>query len=165
MIYFFDTSALQHRYIDGSKSRGIRWTISSARNEVYIADLSILEIASAIAKHCRTERLSVARYERIDRAFWQDIRQGKVLVRKTTQRDYLRARHLIRYAGVEKKKHIGSSDALIAASCLAFALESNSSVKFCLEDWTLFHIIRDISAFSRVLDFRFIGVDKSKANP
>ena len=29
MIYFFDTSALQYRYIDGARARGIRRIISS----------------------------------------------------------------------------------------------------------------------------------------
>lgn len=162
MIYFFDTSALQHRYIDGPKSRGIRRTITDARNRCYILDLTILEIASAFGRHCRRNRLSVETYARLDQTFWKDIYFDKLRVRNATQRDFLRARHLLRYAGVEKGKKIKSADALIAASCLEFALETRADVTFCLEDWPLFHVIREVNAYNGVLNFRFIGVDKSR---
>lgn len=161
MVYFFDTSALQHRYIDGPKSRGIRRTITDARNRCYISDLTILEIASAFGTHCRRNKLSVTTYAKLDQTFWKDIYQDKLLVRNATQRDFLRARQLLRYAGVEKGKNIKSADALIAASCLEFALETRADVTFCLEDWPLYHVIRGVNAYNRVLDFRFIGVDKS----
>ncbi len=161
MIYFLDTSALQHRYINGPKARGIRWIISSRRNHCYIADLSILEIASALALHCRRNSLSLRHYSRLDRAFWRDIYDGRIRVRDTRQRDYLRARDLLRYAGVEKRKNIKSGDALIAASCLEFALSGHDPVTFCLEDWPLFHVLREVSAYKKALRFHYIGVDKS----
>ena len=162
MIYFFDTSALQHRYLDGPKARGVRWIISSKRNPCYIADLSILEISSALARHCRRNSLSPIDYRRLDQEFWRDVYEGRILIRNTGQREYLRARNLLRYAGVEKKKNIGSADALIAASCLEFALANDEPVTFCLEDWPLYHVLRDVSAYKRVLRFHFIGTDKSK---
>ena len=83
------------------------------------------------------------------------------MVRNATLRDYLRARHLLKYAGVKRARNIASGDALIAASCLEFALEKKVRVKFCLEDWTLYSVIRDISAYNKVLDFKYIGVDKN----
>jgi predicted nucleic acid-binding protein len=162
MIYFFDTSALQHRYLNGPKSRGIRWIISNRRNSCYIADLSVLEISSALALHCRRNSLPLRRYIHLDQAFWRDISNGRLVIRDTGQRDYLRARDLLRYAGVERKRHIKSADALIAASCLEFALGQSDPVTFCLEDWPLFHVLRDVSAYARVLRFHFIGIDKSK---
>src|SRR5882672_5798668 len=102
MIYFFDTSALQYRYVDGSNSRGVRWIISAKRNQCYIADLSILEISSALAKHCRTNALLLQDYERLDQRFWRDVCEGRILIRETGKREYVRARNLLRYAGVEK---------------------------------------------------------------
>lgn len=162
MVYFFDTSALQHRYLDGPKARGTRRIISSARNRCYIADISILEISSTIAKHCRKNKLSLKEYRRLDQAFWRDVDGGRVLIRGTRQREYLRARDLLRYAGVEKAKNIKSADALIAACALELALEDDERVTFCLEDWPLFHVIRDVSAYKKVLRFHFIGVDKAR---
>ena len=162
MIYFFDTSALQHRYLDGPKARGVRRIISSSKNRCYIADLSILEVSSTLAKHCRKNKLSLKQYGRLDQAFWRDVNEGRILVRDTKQREYLRARDLLRYAGVEKGKNVASADALIAASALEFALEQDEPVTFCLEDWPLFHVIRDVSAYKKVLRFHFIGTDKSR---
>jgi predicted nucleic acid-binding protein len=161
MIYFFDTSALQHRYVDGPKARGIRRIISNPRNHCYVADLSILEISSALARHCRKNSLTLTHYTRLDQTFWRDINEGRILIRDTGQREYLRARDLLRYAGVEKRKNITSADALIAASCLEFALAGKEQVTFCLEDWPLFHVLREVSAYRKVLRFHFIGVDKS----
>jgi predicted nucleic acid-binding protein len=161
MIYFFDTSALQHRYLDGPKSRGIRRIISNSKNRCYIADLSILEIASTLAKHCRKNKLSLKHHGHLDQAFWRDVHEGRLLIRDTGQREYLRARDLLRYAGVEKAKNIASADALIAASSLEFALEEDEPVTFCLEDWKLFHVIRDVSAYKKVLRFHFIGTARA----
>jgi predicted nucleic acid-binding protein len=161
MVYFFDTSALQHRYIDGPKARGIRRSITESRNTCYISDFTVLEIASALGTHCRKNRLPVTAFQRLDQAFWKDIAAGKLRVRNATQRDFLRARQLLRYAGVEKKRNIKSADALIAASCLEFALETRQDVTFCLEDWTLYDVVRNITAYRKVLNFRYIGVDKS----
>lgn len=165
MVYFFDTSALQHRYVDGTKARRIRQIITDARNSCYICDLTILEIASALAAHCRRNNLRVTSYQKLDQGFWRDIYHEKLLVRNATQRDFLRARLLLRYAGVEKNKNIKSADALIAACCLEFALETKRDVTFCLEDWTLYHIIGDIKAYKQVLRFKYIGVDKTLATP
>ena len=161
MIYFFDTSALQHRYIDGPKARGVRRIISGSRNHCYIAELSILEISSALARHCRKNALSPEEYARLDQRFWRDVFEKRLLVYTAAKRVYLRARDLLRYAGVDKRRNISSADALVAASCLEFALQEKQDVTFCLEDWGLFSVIRDISAYSKVLRFHYIGVDKS----
>ena len=165
MIYFFDSSALQHRYIDGPKARGIRRIISSENNRCYIADLSIVEVASTLAKHCRKRKLDLRRYRQLDQAFWRDVNDGRLQIRDTRQREYLRARDLIRYAGVEKERSIGSHDALVAACCLECALENDERVTLCVEDWTLYDIIRNVSAYEKVLRFHFIGTDKSKPKP
>lgn len=160
MKYFFDTSALQHRYLDGSKSRAIRQIISDKRNECFIAELTILEIASALALHCRRNHLPLKRFNGLDQMFWRDIFEEKLRVYEPSRREFLRARQLLRHAGVEKRKKISSSDALVAACGLEVALATKDRVTFCLEDWTLFQMIREISAYRSVLKFKFIGVDK-----
>jgi predicted nucleic acid-binding protein len=157
MLYFFDTSALQHRYIDSGKSRGIRKTITDRRNQCYVASPTVIEIASTFARHCRSNSLSRANYRRLDFRFWRDVRTSTIQIRESKQRDFERALHLIAYAGVDLKRRITSFDALIAATCLDFALERSSRVTFCVEDWNLFDVIRKVSAYNSVLAFRFIG--------
>lgn len=157
MIYFFDTSALQYRYINGAKSRGIRKTISDKRNSCFISTLTILEIAGAFAKYCRKNSLTKLEYRKLDKLFWADVEIGSLQVIEPRQQEYLKALHLIEHAGVVKKRNLSSSDALIAATCLGLALDKESAVKFCLEDWTLYDSVRQLPAYSSVMDFRFIG--------
>ena len=160
-VYFFDTSALQHRYFDSQKSRSIRRIISDRRNTCYILDLTIVEIASAMAKKCRSNKLDNKAYDTIILKFWADVSSdGPLHVLNSGQREILRATHLIRYAGVFRRRNISSYDALIAVSCLEFALENRTRVTFCLEDWSLYDIISQIEAFKQVLKFRFIGTNK-----
>jgi hypothetical protein len=160
MNYFFDTSALQHRYIDGPKARGVRRLISDRRNTCFIAELSILEISSALARHCRKNGLTPREYQKRDQAFWKDIHEKRIHVYPVGKREYVRARDLLRYAGVDKARNIKSADALIATSCHEFALNASDRVTFCLEDWKLFDVLRDLSSYKSVLRFHSIGVDK-----
>ena len=160
MLYFFDTSALQHRYIDSGKSRGIRKTISDRRNECYVASPTILEIASTFARHCRSNALSRTDFQRLDLKFWRDIRSSLIRIREPRQRDFERALHLMAYAGVDLRRKITTFDALIAATSLDLALEHATRVTLWLEDWTLYDVIRRISAYNAALRFRFIGTPR-----
>ena|SRR6266851_5152066 len=160
MLYFFDTSALQHRYIDSDKSRGIRKTITDRRNQCFVASATVLEIASTFARHCRSKRLSRTDYRRLDFRFWNDVRNSTIRIRESRQRDFERGLHLIAYAGVDLKRNITSFDALIAATCLDLALERSTRVTFCLEDWSLYDVIRRVSAYNSALAFRFIGTPR-----
>lgn len=164
MHYFFDTSALQHRYVDSPKSRSIRKIISDKRNRCYISELTILEISSALALRCRKAKLTLKDYSKMDQSFWRDIHEQRLHVRPVTQRDMMKARHLLRYAGVELNRKLKSADALIAASALEDAYESGMKVTFCLEDWTLYDVVRNISAYRSALRFRYIGVDKANSS-
>lgn len=161
MLYFFDTSALQHRYITTVKSRGIRRTISDARNECFASSVTVLEIASTFGRHCRSNHLSLSNYRRLDQKFWKDVQSGILRLREPSERDYRKALHLLEYAGVDLGRRITSFDALIAASCLELALERSTRVKFCLEDRGLYDVTHRISAYNSVIDFKFIGTPRA----
>lgn len=160
-IYFFDTSALQHRYIDGPFSRQIRRIISTASNECFIADITILEIASGLGKRCRQGNLRYQRYDQADDHFWRDVADGKLIVRETTRRDVMRARNLLRFAGVLRRRNLGSADALISVSCLELALDRKEQIIFYTSDWTQYDVLRQINAFNAALTLRLAGVPKA----
>jgi len=157
MLYFFDTSALQHRYIDTQKSRSIRRLMSDKRNTCFASSISVIEIASTFGKHCRTKKLTRKDFRRLDRKFWRDVESGVLQLRDPGQREYRRALHLLEHAGVNLGRNIRSADALIAASCLELALEQSSRVRFCLEDWTLYDVTSRLTAYKSAIKFRFIG--------
>lgn len=159
-LRFFDTAALQHRYVSGPASRRIRRLIGDLRDECYVAEWTILEIASALARHCRVGGYDVDVYDRWDLRFFSDIARGKLRVRAVSQRDVLKARQLIRFAGVLHKRNLGSGDALIASACLELALERRAVVSFYTSDWTLYSTVRDIDAFKSALRIIYVGVPK-----
>ena len=160
-VYFFDSSALQHRYMDGPYSKRIRRIISTNSNECFIADVTVLEIASALGRRCRQGNFRYQRYDQADDRFWKDIEEGNLIVRETTQRDVMRARNLLRYAGVLKRRNLGSADALVAVSCLELALERGETIIFYTSDWTQYDILKHIDAFTAVLTLRLAGVPKA----
>jgi predicted nucleic acid-binding protein len=160
-VYFFDTSALKHRYMDGPYSRGIRRIISTGSNECFIADITILEIASALGGKCREGNLRYQRYDQADDRFWKDVAEGKLVVRSTSQYEVIRARNLLRFAGVLKRRNLGSADALIAVSCLELALERGDRIVFYTSDWTQYDVLRQIDAFNSALILRFAGKPKN----
>jgi hypothetical protein len=160
-VYFFDSSALQHRYIDGPYSKRIRRIISTHSNQCFIADVTILEIASGLGNRCRKGNFRYQRYDQADDRFWKDIAEGKLIVRETTQRDVMRARNLLRYAGVLKRRNLKSADALIAVSCLELALERGETIIFYTSDWTQYDILRQIDAFNVALTLRLAGIPKN----
>ena len=161
-IYFLDTSALQHRYVKGEHSRKIRKVVSTKQNECFIADWTVLEIASALARRGRQQKWQNDRYDALDQWFWSDVASSKLNVRPTGRREILRARDLIRYAGVVKRRKISSGDALIAVCCLALALERRSRVVFYLEDRKLYNVLNQIKAYTSALELRAIAVPKGK---
>jgi PIN domain len=154
-IYFFDTSALQHRYMDGPESRTVRRIISDPRVICHIADWTVVEMASTLARRCRQAALSNREFDSLERQFFEDIATGRLRVRNTTSRDFTRARDLLRYAGIIKRRRLGSGDALIAACCLDMAYQEKCRVTFCTSDKPLHSILSDITAFTSALHLRF----------
>jgi hypothetical protein len=154
-IYFFDTSALQHRYLDGPDSRSVRRIVSDQRVICYIADWTIVEMASALARRCRQAAFSLKEFDRLERHFYDDIAQGRLRVRATTSRDFTRARDLLRFAGIVKRRRLSSGDALIAACCLDLAYQEKERITFCTSDQPLHSILSDITAYTAALHLRF----------
>ena len=161
MLCFFDTSALQHRYITTDNSQNIESVISDSRNECFISNVSILEIASTFGTYCRRNKLRLEEYRRLDRLFWADVRSGALKLRDPRWREYRKALHLLEYAGAFRRRKITSFDALIAASCLELALERSTTVNFYVEDRGLYNVTSQLAAYNSVIDFHFMGTSKT----
>jgi predicted nucleic acid-binding protein len=160
-VYFFDTSALQHRYVPSEISPRVKRIISDQkRGTCYIADVTVLEISRALANRCRQSSWGANRFDAMHLKFLRDIESERLKIRTTTKSDILRAKHLLRFAGVLKRKKLHSADALIATCCLCLALEIKKRVVFYTHDWSLYLVLRDIVAFRTGLRLRYVGVPK-----
>jgi hypothetical protein len=154
--YFFDTSAVKHRYIKSAISARIKRAISDARHEVYISELTIVELATAFADDCSARGVGHAEYDRLYRRFFRDVANKRIQVRNVTQRDFQNARHLMRFAKVIHRRHLKSADAIISESCRELAYDLNSQVTFYLCDEKLFKTLSTVNAYSTAVRLRFI---------
>jgi hypothetical protein len=161
MLYFFDTSGLQYRYFDGKPSRGVRRIISDRRNRCYISELTVLEIYSALGRICRREKLPLADFAQMDREFWTDVDEKRLLIRPIAKDALMRARSLLRRAA-ELDRKMTSADSVVASSAMELAFEEGERVTLCLEDWGLYNLTRNIEAYKATLTFKYLGEDKDK---
>jgi len=117
-------------------------------------------MVSSFARRCRKGGHAVTVFDRWELRFFDDIAKGRLNVRPISQQDVLRARQLIRFAGILLRRSLSSGDALIASACLALALERRSIVTFYTSDWTLYSTLREVGAFTSALRLVFVGVTK-----
>lgn len=154
-VYFFDTSALIHRYLDGPSSRTIRRIVSDKRNKCFTAEVCIVEMSSAFGRRLRGGNFSHQRFDQLEKMFFSDISNGLLEIYPLKMQDYTRARGLLRYAGMVKRRRLTSFDSLIACSSLDLAYREKSKITFCTSDRPLYSILSDINAFTSALDLRF----------
>jgi len=154
--YFFDTSALKHRYVKSGISAKIKRAISDTRHEIYISELTIVELATAFADDCIARAVGHGDYDRMYRKFFRDVAKRRVRVRNITQRDFQNARHLLRFAKVIQRKHLRSADAIIAESCRELAYELNSPIIFYLCDEKLYKTLNSLNAYASAVKLRFV---------
>lgn len=158
--YFFDTSALQHRYLASEYSRRVRLIISRSANRCYISEWTVAEIASTFARHCRKQRIDVEHYDVLLRRFLVDVASGRLTVVTTPKRGFLRTQQLFRFAGVKRGLHLATGDSLIAMCAMEVARLNQQRVHFMTSDWKLFNIIRGLDAFVSVCSCELLGETK-----
>jgi len=154
-LHFFDTSALIHRYLDGPASRQVRRVISDKRNKCFTAEPCIVEMSSALGRRLRGQNLGHQQFDRLEKRFFADIADGSIEICALKMQDFTRARELLRYAGMVKRRRLTSFDALIACSCLDLAYSKKTRVTFCTSDNPLYTILCDIDAFTSALNLKF----------
>jgi hypothetical protein len=163
---FFDTCALKHRYINSPYGAKINRLIGNRRLTSYIADLTILEMPSALGGYCRKEKLTVAYYDLMDRRFMEDVAKERFIVRPTNNKlNVLRARNLLRFGGVIRQRSMGSGDALIATCALDLAHELKERIRFYTADWGLYSTLRLVDAFTAAMDLQYLLPPRIPAVP
>lgn len=154
--YFFDASALKYRYIKAPISRRIKKVVSDHRHDIYISELTIVEMATALADDCMARKAGRDEFDRLYSNFFRDLADGRVQVRNVLQRDFQNASHLLRFAKVISGRHLKSSDAIVAESCRELAYELGRPVTFYLCDQKLHKTLSSINAYSSAVRLRLV---------
>jgi len=162
---FFDTCALKHRYITSPHRTTVNRILGNRHNTSYIADLTILEMPSALGGHCRSERLTVGEYDQMDLRFMDDIAKKRFIVRPTNKHNVLRARNLLRLGGMIHRRYMGSGDALIATCSIDLAQELKERIHFYTADWNLYTVLQQIDAFTAAMTLHYLLPAKDPSIP
>ncbi len=158
--YFFDTSALVHRYTNSPQHARISRIVSSKQNSCHICDLTILEMASALGRVCRNTGAGLKKYDAMNTRFLQDIQTARLQVRTTTWVSIVRARNLLRFGGVILGAPFGSVDALIASACLDLAHKLQVRFRFYTADWNQYAVLRRSDVFRAGMILQYIMTPK-----
>jgi hypothetical protein len=161
---FFDTSALGPRYRIGKFTYRVNQVFGGPK-EIFIAEITTVEIVSAFGSICRELNLPESQFEQMNATFFDDVAAGRIQIRPITRSDMLRARHLLGLAGIVNRRNLGSSDALVAVSCRELAFENGERVMFYTKDWTLYSTLYQINAYRSALKMRFLGRGRGTIPP
>jgi hypothetical protein len=174
-VYFFDTCALVERYFAGPHSRRVNQIISIRKHSCYIADWTVLELASSLGRCLRRARDEAKRngvkydlrreYDVRNRKIARDLADGMFGVRATNSRDILQARELIRYSGIIQGNKIDTGDAIVASCGLNLAHELGSKIIFYTADQGLFRVLVKHDHFRSVMCIRLLGRPKDPSLP
>ncbi len=153
---FFDTSALVPRYHKGRFTYRIN-RVFGGHQRIFICEITVVEIASALAANCREKGLPDEEYTRMQSEFFRDIANDRISIRALDSSDLFRAMHLIALGGVINRRGLRSSDAIVAVSCRQLAFETRERVTFYTKDWKLYRTLYEINAYRSTMKLRFLG--------
>jgi predicted nucleic acid-binding protein len=77
--YFFDSSGIVKRYIDETGSSWVQRLVADHESAVAIAEIGIVEVVAAFARHRRTKELTRQEYLFARRVFLRDVGQYQVV--------------------------------------------------------------------------------------
>jgi predicted nucleic acid-binding protein len=156
VIHLIDTSALKRAYISNGCRRRCRQIISRLAGSVYIAEISVLELISALASDYRDNKITLAELNDADKHFWRDIAVGRVLVRSFRAGDYVACRALLVAVGVERRRGLRTQDAIVAYTARELAIEKRERVKLLTCDWKLSRAIPKFRLFDRLVKAEYM---------
>lgn len=161
---FFDTCALIPRYCPGKHTYRVNKVFSGAES-VFIAEISMVEVPSALAAICKDRGFRVAQFEKMHASFLDDVAAGQIKVCPMSRSDMVRATHLIVLCRFVNKTSLKSSDALVAVACRELALSSRARLTFYTQDWKLYRSLYESKAFRAALKLRFLGKGRGGIPP
>lgn len=149
MIHVFDTSALKWAYIRPSKfHRRCRYILTRLRGQVYVAEITILELASALGHQVRGGRMSVLQYATASQRFFKDIADGRIEIRPFPSSEYIPCRDLLTLVGINARRNLESQDGIVAYTARRLAIERKTQVKLLTSDKKLAGVIRELDLFA-----------------
>lgn len=130
--------------------------MSRARGRVYIAEITILEIVSALGHEVRGGRMSAAQFAKLDRQFLKDLALGRIRVARLPSSELVGCRQLLALVGVAESRALESQDSMVAYTARRLALETAVPTRVLTSDRRLARIIQEVAAFSGLVTSEYL---------
>jgi predicted nucleic acid-binding protein len=155
--YLIDTSALKWAYIDRTKhTRRCRYILSRAACRVFIAEITMLELGSALAGRVRDNQMSAREFQRADLRFLKDVGSGRISVVAMSKSDLLRCRELLVLVGFVQAKPLKTQDAMVAYAARLLALETGLRTHVLTSDRKLDSVLNQVTLFSGLVTSEYL---------
>jgi hypothetical protein len=143
--FYIDTCSLQWRYLSGKPTATVENLMDDPDNNIFTAELTVLEWSSAIARAYRRQDFTdPSVFKRNELGLMADISAGKLQLLPPLPRAVEKARYLIEYVGVEKKLGLGSGDALHLIYAIDTAARLGERLTFITSNSPLANIVQSI---------------------
>ena len=152
---YWDTSALVRKLYRNKHRSWINGLFRGSGHVNYASELTVLEVASALACRVRDKEIDAVAYDRARRQFMEDIANRRVTLVTFDQRVMIDALQLIDYVGVSHGKSLKTNDACHIRSARDLAMRSKSKVVFVTMDETLSKIALTVPYVSEHLIVRY----------
>jgi predicted nucleic acid-binding protein len=156
-MYLIDTSTVKWAYVDGAKlTQRCRYLLSRAKGRIYVAEITLLEVASALASMVRDKKITAAQFAAADRRFWRDVADGKLIVVSLPSSELIACRELLILVGITAGRNIRTQDAMVAYTARRVALEKRQVVTLLTCDKKLANVVKTTAAFARLVKARYL---------
>lgn len=151
-----DTNVVKRLYVPGPLRRSCRALRTRHVGRCYVAEVTTLEIVSALADEVRIGKITLQDFRKANDAFIEDLATGRIEVREFLPRDYIKCRSLLAAIGASRGRHIRSHDAMIAFVARELALQLGSAVSLVTCDRKFAKTVASDAAFEGLVDVRLL---------
>lgn len=125
--------------------------MSRCSGRVYIAEITVLEIVSALGTALRGKRITLRSFTQGNRKFLRDIAAGRLIVVPLPGSELVACRELLMLVGIDAARSLKTQDAMVAYTVRRLALELGEAVRFLTSDRRLAQIINDLPIFEKLV--------------
>lgn len=144
----FDTSALKWAYFDGAQQcRRCRYIISRAKGQAYVAEITVVEIVSALASLVRERRASAPQFAKANFWFLRDVADRRITVVPLPSSELIACRDLLTIVGLRAGRSLKTQDAMVAYTARQMALQTGEAVRLYTSDQRLASVVREVGVF------------------
>lgn len=118
---------------------------------MYVAEITVLEIVSALGNAYRGKRMSLTEFTDANKAFLTDVASGRLTVLPLPSAEFVGCRTLLTLVGIDAGRSLQTQDAMVAYTARRLALDQEEPVKLLTSDRRLAAIVKELDHFKKLV--------------